>query len=202
MSGIDLSTKAGVLRFCELGRAEMVGCFERLGRFEMNGYSFGAYVFATHGIKVPATPDDRVDPSNWQTGGKLPRVAADLCRLPKVITDLIPPEQHTQLFAHVMRSYSRITKALGTLVMTEMWHANMTPADGQSPEEARAQLPDNLEHAPGRGEGLYMQLEHSATGRRVWWCEIKREPTRLGEWELREMEDAQGRLVNLADWQS
>jgi hypothetical protein len=43
---IDLSTTAGVLRFCELRRAEMVRCFERLGRFEMNEFSFGAYVFA------------------------------------------------------------------------------------------------------------------------------------------------------------
>jgi hypothetical protein len=193
--GIDLSTKAGVLRFCELRRAEMVGCFERLGRFEMNGYSFGGYVFATHDVNS----------DGWKTGAKLDRVNAELCRMPKALIDQIPPGRQTEVFAHVMREFTKLTRAIGTVVMTEMWHVTMPGKPGKSAEEVRDELPDSLEHAPGRCEALYLQLEHGATGRRVWVAEIKRNPTRIEPWyepygpgET----DMKGRLVDLAAWKS
>lgn len=50
MTGLDLSTSAGALALAERRRAEMVRCFERLGRFESGGNSFGALALLTHGV--------------------------------------------------------------------------------------------------------------------------------------------------------
>lgn len=110
----DLSTAAGVLRFCELKRAEVVRCFERLGCWDCNG-------------------------------------------------------------------------------------------EGQSPREAREALPPRLADAPDRREFLWMRLEHSAAGARVWAAEIKRDPARVEPWadatptgEFNE----HGNLVNTVEWRS
>lgn len=193
MTSLDLSTKAGVLRFCELRRAEMVRCFERLGRFEMNEFSFGAYVFATHAIAAPTKPG--ASPDDWKTGRKLDHVTAETCRLPKVVFDMLPRQKHTELFSYTLRAYAKITRATGTVFMTEMWHATA---------KERSELPADLEEAPDdvRMEALYMQLEHSATGRRVWVAEIKRNPTRLEPWDERDYGDMSGRMVDLSPWRS
>ena len=188
---LDLSTTAGVLRFCQLRRNEMVECFHRLGRYESNGFACGAYVFATHNLLRPSNAAAGVD--EWRTGKKLPAVEAALCRLPRVLFDVLPPRQHTTLFGDTLRAYGKITRAIGSLVMMEMWCA---------PGEKRDNLPTDLSEAPGRIEALYMMLEHSAVGRRIWVAEIKREPTRLEAWQDRTPAEAKGRLVDLTEWRS
>jgi hypothetical protein len=195
VTSLDLSTEAGVLRFCELRRAEMVGCFERLGRFESNKFSFCGYVFATHAVEVPA---DWADLDGWKTGAKLARIAAERVRLPAKLHGVVPEAQETALFAITTRRFAKLTRAIGVLLMTEMWHV---------PRKTRAErdsLPGRLQDykGPDRGEALYVQVEHTATGRRVWAAEIKRLPTRLGPWVDRTPDDAEGRLVDLVEWRS
>src|SRR5690606_13516949 len=130
VTDLDLSTKTGVLRFCELRRAEMVGCFATLGRYEANGFSFSAYLFATHEVISGAG-----GAAAWRTGPKLPRVTAELCCMPEDLHGVLPPEHETEAFAFTMREMAKLSRAIGTLVMTEMWHA----------EGERAELPDCLE---------------------------------------------------------
>lgn len=187
---LDLSTSAGVLRFCELRRAEMVACFERLGRYESNGFACGAYVFATHDLLRPSKAAGIDD---WRTGKRLAAVEAALCRLPSVLFDVLPPRQHTTLFGNTLRAYAKITRAIGSLVMMEMWSARAKDRDD---------LPDDLSQVPGRMESLYMMVEHSAVGRRIWLAEIKRDPTRLEPWKDATPAEAKGRLVDLTEWRS
>ena len=133
----------------------------------------------------------------------MPRPEAVLCRMPSnALLDAIHPNMQKDIFAHVLRSQGKLQKALGYLLMTEMW---MVTAEGGTPDEAyraRAAMPDSLEFAPGRKEGLMLTIEHGATGYRMWFAEILREPTRLLEWEERELSGAEGRLVDLKDWRS
>lgn len=196
---MNLETKEGVLRFCELRRREMVGCFERLGRYECNGYSFGAYVFATHELQGTAEP---IGPDDFKTGKRLAHVKAEHVRLPRFIGQILPPEQHTLAFREVVKSYAQITRSMGALIMTEMWHAVTTGRTKEEAMAARASLPERLVDMPERGERLMMQLEHSATGRCIWYAEIKRNPTRVEPWQEPTIGDAQGRLSNLVDWRS
>lgn len=195
MTGLDLSTKAGVLRFCELRRAEMVGCFRELGRFESNRFSFCGYVFATHAIKVPPDPADL---DGWKTGAKLPRVAAERVRMPAALHGVIPEAQETALFSVATRQFAKLSRAVGALVMSEMWSL------ATESREERGRFPERLQdyEGPERRENLYMNLEHAATGRRTWYAEITREPTRLGPWVERPSSDAEGRLIDLAEWRS
>lgn len=204
MTGLDLSTAAGVLRFAELRRAEMRNLFEARGRYECNGFSFGGFVFATHAIARPPGEPPGEDPlEHWKTGRKLPAVGAEPVQLFTWVFDILPPEKHTQLFSHVVRSYAQMTRAIGSLMMTECWLAHATKVPGETREQARDKLPRNLEHAPERQEALLMLLEHAALGeRRSWRATIERDPTRVGEWENYEMTDMTGRLVNLTSFRS
>lgn len=192
---MDLSTKADVLRFCELRRKEMVGCFERLGRFESpNGYSFMGYCFATHEAKG-------IFERKLRTGPKLPAVEAVPLQIPRALMDVVPARQQTELFSRTVREFTRATKALGTLTMVEAWVAH-AESKGRPWEEARKELPDSLADYEGRKEALIMWLEHSATGRMVWIADIDREPTRVLDWREQKWGDAEGRLIDLAGWQS
>jgi hypothetical protein len=185
---IDVSTHAGVMRFCEARRDEMTRCFERVGRFEENGYSFGAYVFATRGFKD----------KDFNTY-KLDAVEPMVCRFPKMMRDKLPPSEHTKAFGHVLREFAKITEAVGTVVMGEAWLAK-TPEGVKSREEAdrwRREQPESLEDMPGRLEGMFMSLEHQAIGKRFWRRFIEREPTRLGPWGLLPLQGTEGRLVDI-----
>lgn len=190
----DLSTAAGVLRFCEDKRAEMVRCFERVGRFEENGQSFCAYLFATHEVKVAPRPRK---PEDWKTGPRLERVSIIPCRLPSDdAVERLGPGTQKDLFASVVNGLGKLSRALGYVLLSETW---MKTAESL---EERQQWPASLEFAPGRREALFMNLEHTATGRKVWKAEILREPTRLLEWESMDWSDVEGRFVNLVEWRS
>ncbi|MEY4545372.1 MAG: hypothetical protein RL685_1567 [Pseudomonadota bacterium] len=200
MSPRDLSTSAGVLDFARARRQEMANCFRRLGRFDSNGYSFEAYVFATHALRTPSDPGDL---SAWRTGKKLDRVAPLMCRMPREAHLFVGPADATALMGQAIRHYARLTRAVGVLFMTEMWRVHQEKRESQTSEQARAELPRNLEHAPGRTEELAMWVEHSATGHRYWHADIKREPTRLEQWQEQSgYTPDRGRLVNLVDWRS
>lgn len=192
---LDLSTRAGVLRFCELRRAEMVGCFHELGRYEVNGFSFGGYVFATHAMVVPKDPRGIDD---WKTGAKLNRVTAERLSMPAGLHGVLPPERETEVFSFTARRYSKLTRAIGSVVMTEVWSV-MTES-----REERDKFPERLGDydGPERCEQLFMHLEHAATGERTWTALIERNPTRLGPWEERPFTASEGRLIDLAEWRS
>lgn len=185
---IDVSTHAGVMRFCEARRDEMTRCFERVGRFEENGYSFAAYVFATRGFK-----NEKFDTY------KLDKVQAVVVRMPGFMREALPASEHTRAFGHVLRRFAEATAAVGTVVMGEAWLAK-TPESVKSAEEAqrwRSEQPESLAGMPGRMEGMFMSLEHQAIGKRFWRRMIEREPTRLGDWELLPLQGTDGRLVDI-----
>jgi hypothetical protein len=188
VSGLDLSTAAGALRFCELRRAEMVACWHRLGRFEVNGFSFCGWAFNTHEILTASKMSD------WRTGKRLPATTATLMRMPAEVVDLVHPSRLTQFYA----AFARLGKAVGTVIMTEMWHVRTNDPEGVGSRAKRDELPDNLEDAPGRSEALMLMLEHQETGARSWTAEITREPDSLHDWcEITGWKKTEGRLVGL-----
>lgn len=194
MSGLDLATSAGVLRFCELRRAEMVRCFERLGRFEANGYSVGGYALITHDVTLPPA-DKRAEPTAWRTGRRLPGVAPVHVQLPHAAREFLPPAQLSEVFGSAVRRYCKLGRAVGAIVMGEMWLATSASL------EERDKLPDRLDDYAGRREVLYMRLEHRAVGGRVWTAEIGREPTRLAAWREGNPATLGGHLVNVIERQ-
>lgn len=152
------------------------------GRFEANGYSFCAYVFATH---APTKPPGRAgaDPATWEPGRKLERVEARLCQLPPIVRLIDPTQSHTAAFERCLRPYARACKAIGTLFCGEGWFIGIQADSDEEAQRKRAALPRSLEDAPGRLEKLFMQLEHHAVGTRLWFSTIHRDPDRLGPWE-------------------
>lgn len=198
---MNLGTKTGVLAYAERRRAEMVRCFERMGQFEDHGNSFCAVLFATHELVKPS--GDARDPNRWRTGEKFeaPR-AIDVFLPPLVGILMLDPVQQKQAFAFLIKEYAKKVKAIGLLFMTEMWFAHVKGSTREEAEAERAGRPASLEDWDDRSEGLFMQLEHPATGRKIWFNEIKRNPTRLEGWEDRKMDDSEGRFANLVDWQS
>ncbi len=200
MTDRHLDTSAGVLRFCELRRREMAESFRQHGRFEVNGYSFTGYVFATHDIRAPRDAR-RSHPDEWKTGPKLGHVLAFPLRMPEFLGQVVPNSQITLLWSRVIREYTKLTRAIGTLIMSEAWHV-FAPQGTTDVHAYRDTLPEDLEDADNRKESLIMMLEHSAAGRKQWFSEIKRGPTRLEPWDEREMGGAEGRLVNLSNYQS
>ncbi len=171
---LDLATAAGVLRFAELRRAEMVRCFERVGRFESNGNSFGAVALLTHEVR---RPDDPSDLSAWGTGKRRPEVAPVPFDMPRALAALIPEHMQSKFFADGLRDICRYGRAVSVLIMSEQWHGRTSSMD-----ERRAR-PPRIEDWDDRREGLIMRLEHRATGGRTWRAWIERGPTRLGPWE-------------------
>lgn len=200
MTDRHLDTSAGVLRFCELRRREMADHFRHHGRFEVNGYSFTGYVFATHDIRAPRDPE-RSHPDQWKTGPKFDHVQALTLRLPEVIGMVVPNSQITLLWSRVIREYSKLTRAIGTLILSETWLVH-APEGTTDVREYRDTLPESLEDADNRQESLVMLLEHTAAGRKQWFSEIKRNPTWLAPWRELPVGDLEGRLTNLSNYQS
>lgn len=172
MRALDLSTAAGALALCERRRAEMVRCFERLGRFESNGNSFGALALLTHDL---LRPDDPSDLTAWGTGKRLPEIAIVPFDLPRVLAALVPEHMQSWLFAEGLRGMCKHGRAVGVVVMSEQWHGKATP-------EERAARPARLKDWDDRREALIMRLEHRLAGGLTWRAWIEREPTRLGPW--------------------
>jgi hypothetical protein len=199
MTDRHLDTSAGVLRFCELRRREMAEGFTREGRFEVRGQSFAGYVFATHEVGSPPSRGAPIEA--WKVGAKRAHVEAIPVYLPEWAGALIEPHQATELFSQCVRQYTRLTRAIGTLVMSEIWTVRLE-GDREQAKAARDALPRSLEDADNRRESLFMMLEHSATGQRQWWSAIKRNPTRLEPWTEAKMDDAEGRLIGLSNYQS
>jgi len=203
---IDLATETGALEFAESKRREMERCFEVHGRFEMNGYSFGAYVFTTHEVIAPMQmppPNRPIEETlaRWKTGARLPQPKAELCRLPEWVRLFVRADQHTAFFGSVLRALNEKSRAIGTVVMGKSWLAMPEHVPGETAEQARAKLPASLEDYEGRREGLFLRLEHKlAAGGRMWTNEITRNPTSLGEWKLFDEAgdgSCEGRLVDL-----
>lgn len=170
---IDLATKAGVLQLCERRRAEMVRCFERLGRFESNGNSFGALALLTHEVRRPADPRDL---DGWGPGKRLPEIAIVPFDLPRVLADVVPEHMQSKLFAEGLRDLCKHGRAVGMLIMSEQWHGRTS-----SMEERRAR-PARIADWDDRREALIMRLEHRAAGGHTWRAWIDRHPTRVGPW--------------------
>lgn len=201
---LDLSTSLGVLNYAERQRQEMRAVFDRLGRYEHRLMAFHATAFATHDIE-PAP-----GPFPFRTGPRLPAVKAVPVALPAVARVLLPPEQHTEAFAHITKKFCEMVRAVGTLLMSEMWLAHSGPLDAslsreeqrKAFEEERAARPASLEDWDDRQESLYMTLEHVAVGRKVWFATITRNPTIVHPWVEREILDMEGRFVGLTEVRS
>jgi hypothetical protein len=173
VTGVDLATVTGVLRFCELRRAEMTRCFERLGRFESDGNSFGAFALLTHHPRWPLAPASR---DGWGTGKKMAGVTAVPFTLPRVLAAVVPEDKQSKLFGEALRDLCKHGRAVGVVIMSEQWHGRT------SSEAERAARPRRIEDWDDRREALIMRLEHRAAGGRTWRAWIEREPTRLGPW--------------------
>lgn len=185
---IDLATKTGVLRFCELRRAEMVSCFEQLGRYERNGFSFDGFVFATF--------EPIIFDGGLRSGKKLPAVEACHTVLPAAALTVLDPSEHTLVFGRMVSAFAKCAHAVGTLIMSEAWLADEPPEDREYGWVGKA---------PSRREALFMRLEHKAVGAISWVAFISREPTRVEPWRA----SAPGtgaasgdgtRLGNTVDW--
>jgi hypothetical protein len=184
----NLAKADDVLRFCADQREAMEANWRRNGRFEANGYSFCAYVFATH---APSKPPGAAGahPETWQPGRKLDRVEAKLCQLPPLLRLLDNTQSHTATFEPVLRAYARACKAVGVLFCGEGWFVKMEAASDEEALRKRAELPRSLEDAPGRIERLFMELQHQDAGIRRWFCTIQSDPRRLDRWEASENVD-------------
>lgn len=200
---MNLDTKAGVLAYAERRRAEMARRFERVGRFEDHGNRFCAVLFGTHELVKPSS--GAADPDRWRTGERLPSARAIDVHLPDILPiRMLDPVQQKDAFAYLVKEYAKKVKAIGVIFMSEMWWAKMGTR-GMTKEDAkaeRAKRPESLEDWDDRKEGLFMQLEHAATGNRIWFNEIKRSPTRLEGWQDEQIDDSEGRFVGLVGWQS
>lgn len=202
---IDLSTNAGVLRFCELRRAEMVGCLRKLGHFESNGHSFTGYAFMTHAVDGDVSRASEGLDAVFRTGRKLSQVEAWPLNLPP--EDDLPAhfewKRRTRFFGEVIRHFARAGKAQGVLVFGEAWFVYRDPAT-QDPDRPYGWVQEQ----PDRREGLWMKLEHSSIGFRHWQCEIQRTGPllELTPWieasERGGVPDGKGRLTDLVDWRS
>jgi len=185
---LDLATEQGALEFCESTRGKMELQFAISGRFEMNGYSFGAFVFRTHTVlapdEMPGAGTLESVAEAWKTGEPLPHPQAELIRLPRWVMDAMPAEHHTAFFSHVVRTISEKSRAIGVVTLGEMWFAMPDHVPGETAEQARSKLPKSLADYEGRKEGLFVSLEHKVVGKRMWTTAISRNPTRLGPWEL------------------
>jgi hypothetical protein len=174
----------------------MARCFERVGRFEMNGYPYGGYAFATHELRVDmGDPAVALRPEAWVTGPRHPHVIAVRMSLPAAVGELMRPEQITAFYGHIIEAFARATRARGVLLMTEAWRLKY---EGEAP-------PDRpygwVSKDPEREEVLMMSLEHVDFGTHIWFAAIRREPTRLEPWEKSPVDQAgKGRLTNLMRW--
>ncbi len=141
MTDLHLDTAAGVLRFCELRRAEMATEFLRVGRWERRGFSFSGYVFATHAIDKPPTKaaalKDGLDA--WKPGAKLAHVEAFGVELPAWMADVLQPRDITAFWGTAIRHYVQLTRAIGTLILSETWTVS-AGHEGQSAEEGARRL--------------------------------------------------------------
>jgi hypothetical protein len=199
---VDLSTKAGVLAFAKRERERMASEFDRHGRFERRGFSFDAWVFATHAVDCDPGKSG-VDA--YTTGERLPVVTAARCSPPFLLATVSDPVIQKEGFAHVLREYSKITRAIGTLFMSEIWTSQIVlpkEAGRDAFEKERAARPESVEDWDDRKEALYMALEHTAAGRCYWVAPITRNPTRLGAWQEQKFDDAEGRFVGLVEVRS
>jgi hypothetical protein len=202
---IDLSTQAGVLRFCERQRQEMERVFTRRGRFESKtGHAFTGFAFIRNAIEGPWTQGTNGRPS-LRRGPELEYVQSAMLNLPP--RSMWPPwmngNNQTGVFADVIEAFSRAGRAIGVLIMSETW-INQATSD-----EEFAQMREReygwVAKSADRQEALYMSLEHVMFGCVTWLALITREPTRLHPWKqspIRPGGDNEGRLTNLVEWSS
>lgn len=195
---IDLTTRAGALRFAEQARDEMARVFRRDGRWSSRGASMAVVIFKTHGIDRAGAET----PAGWATGERFARAQAELMS-PPPFAGLVGAELTTAVGA-AARHYARLTRAVGALVMQEMWFAESSDPDRD------IERPHGWVTSSGdRREQLHMRLEHMTMGVVQWRAEIRRHPTRLDPWlqtmtippEFAHVDEAV-RLGNIIDWRS
>ncbi len=189
---IDLSTKAGALRFAELRRNEARAYYLWHGALEQNPIF---WLFVTHRYEWTGDPENLVRP-----GRRLPHVDAWPCRVPQEVRDVHGPLGFTRFMGYAMATAARATKAVGSLYLSDSWLAPVRDL-----EEDRKKAYGWIEKDPERREGLLMRLEHKAFARPLQWSSmIERDPLRLGDWMQSEAggPDDFGRLTDIVDWKS
>ncbi len=211
---LDLSTKAGALAYAERTRRGMVQCFERLGRFEANGFSYGATLFITHeppsakAMRRVALEVGQGEVLKLAPGPKLSRVEPMAVNLPTWMHGLPGSETinaHTHardIFSQAVKAFAKMTRAVGVVFTAEAWTVMTNAAPGQTPQQVRDQLPADLGQADNRGECLFVSIEHAALERRYIWRSVIGAKRKIGPWVEQDWHDAQGRMVGLVDWRS
>ena len=196
-----MGERDNVLRFCAEQRDEMERVWRRLGRYEgESGEAFCAYVFAT----CEPPPAETWDDETFAPGPQLPKPKAIRCEMPRYVRLLYPNRSNTDIFGHVLRKFSRATRASGVLILAESWLKSVDTPDYETAKRLRAEMPESLADAPGREEALTMSLEHIAVGRRLWSARILRGPDRLAPWDMKDMTESptDSRLTGIVDTSS
>ncbi len=212
---LDLSTKAGALAYAERTRRGVEQCFERLGRFEQNGFSYGAILLITH--EPPSTKAIRRAALQLRQnetlpnfhGPKLDRVQPMPVNLPKWMHGMEGSETiggHTQqreIFSQAVKAFAKMTKAVGCLFTAEAWALHIDAVPGKTAQELRNEFPADMGQADNRREVLIVSLEHAALERRfTWTAPIEAKPRKPGPWVEMTWGDEHGRMVGLVDWRS
>lgn len=186
---IDVSTRAGVLRFAELRRGEMTRQYLARGGIEKNPM---LYVFATHGFTF-----DKDRSPMLRTGARLPHVQAAPVPLPEKVDERVPMDRRTELLGKVVRMIAKASKASGVLFMMDGWFSGEKNAP---PDHHYGWVEEHAE-----GEGLFMRLEHQSLAHPLAWVSvIHRNPLVLDPWEGGEQKgpDDKSRLSHFVDWSS
>jgi hypothetical protein len=189
--GIDVSTRAGALRFAELRREEMRRQYLSDGRLAKNPL---IYIFATHSFR--ANIGAETVETAVRTGARLARVTAIPCPLPDDVRAKLGPTSMTRVYGKVIRIAARAAKAVGVLVTMDGWFADAS----QAPDDHHyGWVEENKD-----GEGLLMLLEHKALAHPMSWTStIRREPLRLDPWRGGEQtKSEETRLSHFIDWSS
>ena len=200
MSGNELATADGVLRFAALQRDRARKQFEREGRFGANGFGTVAHVFLTHRV-IPAP--DPSDVEAWRTGEPLPAVVPERITLPARVAAMLRTANRFELGGEVMgktlRTYAELGRADGVLVLSEQWWGHVESDDEAEVRRLRAERPARIEAWPSeqRREVIWVRLEHRLTGVRTWLAEIHRNPTRLGPWGEPKLVGLEGHFVEI-----
>lgn len=134
-----------------------------------------------------------LDTETWRAGEKLPITLVETLLMPRAALNVLTAESVGPFCAGLIRRYCALSRAVGVVVMQEMWWGRTASL------EERAQRPKRIADWDDRREVLYLRLDHQAVGARAWQAEIHRNPTRLDEWRQCEGVTNAGNFANLLD---
>lgn len=194
MAGLDLSTRAGALRFAELRREELRRKYEACGKLERD---LTFWVFATYAWSPePVLTRERF----VRRGPKLDKVTALTCPIPQLAFEKLGLEA-TRFAGRVISELAKATAAVGVFFVMESWGVDVDDSD-----EVEERPYGWIGESPERFEALYASLEHVALPQPWRWATaVHRDPLRVDPWkggELKQADSRKSRLAGFIDWRS